>query len=184
VPATTLIPGVLMLLGLIAGLVLVLRPAQGMSNDLEANPLKPRLRATVHTGGEQVVLHLARVLGLAIGRDDVGYGEVYLASSSEERIRFLSRSEIGREFQGELVVRRVRDHSVAEYFLLALPDEQLLHQRVRRLERQIVEGIRSLDSGAQIEGPEERFEAHRVQRHSVQRQAPSFRSRPVTRHGS
>jgi hypothetical protein len=163
VPTITLIPGVFMLLGLIAGLVIVLRPAQSMSNDLEANPLKPRIRATVHTGGEQVVLHLARVLGLAIGRDDVGYGEVYVASSSEERVRFVSRSEIGREFQGELVVRRVRDASVAEYFLMALPDDQLLHQRVRRLERQIAEGIRSLDPSAQIDGPEERPHASAMQ---------------------
>jgi hypothetical protein len=163
VPTITLIPGVLMILGLIAGLVLVLRPSQRMSNDLEANPLKPRIRATVHTGGEQLVLHLARVLGIAIGRDDVGYGEVYVASSSEERIRFVSRSEIGREFQGELVVRRSRDHSLAEYFLMALPDDQLLHQRVRRLERQIAEGIRSLDPGAQIDGPEERSQAGAVQ---------------------
>ena len=168
-PTITLIPGVLMLLGLVAGLVLVLRPAQGVSNDLEANPLKPRLRATVHTGGEQLVLHLARVLGIAIGRDDVGYGEVYVASSSEDRIRFVSRSEIGREFQGELVVRRVRDHSVAEYFLLALPDDQQLHQRVRRLERQISEGVRSLDPSAQIEGPEQRTEAR-----AMQGRTPSF----------
>jgi hypothetical protein len=163
VPTITLVPGVLMLLGLIAGLVLVLRPSNGMSSDLEANPLRPRLRATVHTGSEQVVLHMARVLGLAIGRDDVGYGEVYVASSSEDRIRFLSRSEIGREFQGELVVRRVRDHSVAEYFLLALPDDQLLHQRVRRLERQIAEGVHSLDPGAQLDGPDERRQARSVQ---------------------
>jgi hypothetical protein len=153
-----------MLLGLVAGLVLVLRPTQGTSDTLEANPLKPRMRATVHTGGEQVVLHLARVLGVAIGRDDVGYGEVYVASSSEDRIRFLSRSEIGREFQGELVVRRSRDASIAEYFLLALPDEQQLHQRVRRLERQIAEGIRSLDPAAQIDGPEERQKARGLQR--------------------
>jgi hypothetical protein len=169
VPTITLVPGVLMLLGLVAGLVLVLRPAHGVSADLEANPLKPRLRATVHTGGEQLVLHLARVLGIAIGRDDVGYGEVYVASSSEDRIKFVSRSEIGREFQGELVVRRVRDASVAEYFLLALPDDQQLHQRVRRLERQIVDGVRSLDAGAQIEGPDERTEAR-----GMQHQSPSF----------
>src|SRR3954453_19667711 len=105
-----------MLLGLLAGLVLVLRPTEGVSADLEANPLKPRLRATVHTGGEQLGLHRARVLGVAVGRDDGGYGEVYVASSSVDRIKFVSRSEIGREFQGELVVRRVRDTSVAEYF--------------------------------------------------------------------
>jgi hypothetical protein len=159
-----------MLLGLIAGLVLVLRPTGRSGDDLEANPLKPRLRATVHTGGEQVVLHLARVLGIAIGRDDVGYGEVYVASSSEDRIRFLSRSEIGREFQGELVVRRVRDASVAEYFLLALPDEQQLHQRVRRLERQIADGIRSLDPSAQIDAPEELQQ----RRGSMQGRTPSF----------
>jgi ethanolamine ammonia-lyase small subunit len=109
------------------------------------------------------------VLGLAIGRDDVGYGEVYVASSSEDRIRFLSRSEIGREFQGELVVRRVRDHSVAEYFLLALPDDQLLHQRVRRLERQIAEGVRALDPSAQLEGLEER-----QKNRAVQGRTPSF----------
>jgi hypothetical protein len=169
VPTITLVPGVLMLLGLVAGLVLVLRPGHRVSPGLEANPLKPRLRATVHTGGEQLVLHLARVLGIAIGRDDVGYGEVYVASSSEDRIRFLSRSEIGREFQGELVVRRVRDTSVAEYFLLALPDDQQLHQRVRRLERQIAEGIRGLDPAAQIDGPDER-----PQRNAVQGRTPSF----------
>jgi hypothetical protein len=170
VPTITLVPGVLMLLGLIAGLVLVLRPSGRSGDDLEANPLKPRLRATVHTGGEQLVLHLARVLGIAIGRDDVGYGEVYVASSSEDRIRFLSRSEIGREFQGELVVRRARDASVAEYFLLALPDEQQLHQRVRRLERQIADGIRSLDPSAQIDAPEERQQS----RGSTQGRTPSF----------
>lgn len=146
-----LIPGVLMLLGLVAGLVLVLRPARTEQAALEANPLKPRIHADVRVGSEQLVLHLARVLGLAIGRDDVGYGEVYVASSSEDRIRFLSRSEIGREFQGELVVRRVRDGSVAEYFLLALPDDQQLHQRVRRLEQQIVDGVLALDPQAQLE---------------------------------
>lgn len=171
-PTVTLIPGVLMLVGLIAGLVLVLRPARQPGNDLEANPLRPRLRATVHTGGEQLVLHLARVLGIAIGRDDVGYGEVYVASSSEDRIRFLSRSEIGREFQGELVVRRVRDSSVAEYFLLALPDEQQLHQRVRRLERQIVDGIRSLDPHAQIDAPDVLRPQQRMQ--APQGRTPSF----------
>jgi hypothetical protein len=164
VPAITLVPGVLMLLGLIAGVVLVLRPSQRMSgSDLEANPLRPRLRATVHTGPEQLVLHLARVLGVAIGRDDVGYGEVYVASSSEDRIRFVSRSEIGREFQGELVVRRVRDGSVAEYFLLALPDDQQLHERVSRLERQIAEGVQALDPAAQLEGPERHREAGLLQ---------------------
>ncbi len=173
-PTITLIPGVLMLLGLIAGLVLVLRPARQQGDRLEANPLKPRLRATVHTGGEQLVLHLARVLGVAIGRDDVGYGEVYVASSSEDRIRFLSRSEIGREFQGELVVRRVRDNSVAEYFLLALPDEQQLHQRVRRLERQIADGIRSLDPEAQIDVAEARQQSTSVQRSGSQGRTPGF----------
>jgi hypothetical protein len=174
VPTITLVPGVLMLLGLIAGLVLVLRPTQRTSRGLEANPLKPRLRATVHTGGEQLVLHLARVLGIAIGRDDVGYGEVYVASSSEDRIRFLSRSEIGREFQGELVVRRSRDSSVAEYFLLALPDDQQLHQRVRRLERQIADGIRSLDPGAVIDGPQEFQQTRSVQASRSQGRTPMF----------
>jgi len=178
VPTITLIPGVLMLLGLVAGLVLVLRPGRRSGSDLEANPLKPRLRATVHAGGEQLVLHLARVLGIAIGRDDVGYGEVYVASSSEDRIRFVSRSEIGREFQGELVVRRVRDHSVADYFLLALPDDQQLHQRVRRLERQIVDGIRSLDPSAQIDEAELRHRAQQSVQNRSQGRTPSLPGMP------
>jgi hypothetical protein len=171
VQTITLVPGVLMLLGLAVGLALVLRPARTEQVALEANPLQPRLRAEVHTGGEQLVLHLARVLGIAIGRDDVGYGEVYVASSSEDRIRFVSRSEIGREFQGELVVRRIRDGSVAEYFLLALPDDQVLHQSVRRLEQQIVEGVQTLDPTARIE----RVEA-RVKSREMANRSPGFPS--------
>ena len=166
----TLIPGVLMLLGLVVGLVLVLRPAYAEQPALEANPLQPRLRAEVHTGGEQLVLHLARVLGIAIGRDDVGYGEVYVASSSEDRIRFVSRSEIGREFQGELVVRRIRDGSIAEYFLLALPDDQQLHQRVRALEQQIVDAIATLDPDAHVSRVEARQASRQMSR------APGFPS--------
>jgi hypothetical protein len=144
------LPTLLLAAAVLVGLVLLLRPRLKNASTLEADPLSPRISADVRSGEEQVMIRLTRSLTIAVGRDQVGYGEIYVVSSTDDVIKLASRSEIGRGFDGEIRLHRGRRGTVAEYFLLRLPDDETLHARVLRLERQIAEALRGMDDEAEV----------------------------------
>ena len=141
------------------------------------DPYSPRISAEVHTGEEQVMIHLARSLRVAMGRDQVGYGEIYVVSSSGGVIRLASRSEIGRGFEGEIRVRPARRGTLAEYFVLRLPGDESLHSRVLRLDRQIADALHGIDPQAEVrmyaEQPEQRNREPRACRRCRSADRPS-----------
>ncbi len=145
-----LLPGLLVLVGVLVGLVLLLRPTLMRSPNLEVDSYSPRISAEVHTGEEQVLIHLAQALRVAMGRDQVAYGEIYVASSSDGIIRLASRSEIGRGFEGEIRVQPARRGTLAEYFVLRLPADESLHPVVLRLDRRIADALRAIDPHADV----------------------------------
>ncbi len=145
-----LFPALLVAVGIVVGLFFLLRPAMMSASELEADPLSPRISAEVRTGEEQVMIHLARSLAVAMGRDQVGYGEIYVAWSADGLIKLASRSEIGRGFDGEIRIQRGRRGTVVEYFVLRLPGDEAVHARVLRLDRQISDGLRAIDPHAEI----------------------------------
>lgn len=145
-----LLIGVLALAGVVVGVALVARQSGPRTQALEANPMAPRLSAEVHAGEEQVLIHLARSLALPTSRDDVGYGEIYIAGSAGMTMKLASRSEIGRGFDAEVRVHRTRRASVAEYFILRLPGDDTLHQRIAGLDDRIAQAITVLDPQAQV----------------------------------
>ena len=145
-----LLPGLLVLVAVLVGLVLLLRPALMRAPHVEVDPYSPRISAEVHTGEEQVMIHLARSLRVAMGRDQVGYGEIYVVSSSGGVIKLASRSEIGRGFEGEIRVQPARRGTLAEYFVLRLPGDESLHSRVLRLDRQIADALHGIDPQAEV----------------------------------
>ena len=123
-----LLPGLLVLVAVLVGLVLLLRPDPDARHRISrSTPYSPRISAEVHTGEEQVMIHLAQALRVAMGRDQVAYGEIYVVSSSDGIIRLASRSEIGRGFEGEIRVQPARRGTLAEYFVLRLPADESLH---------------------------------------------------------
>lgn len=140
----------LVLAGVVGGVTVVLRGNGAAAGGLEADPMSPRLSADVHAGEEQVLIHLARSLGLPAGRDDVGYGEVYIAGSAGSSLRLASRSEIGRGFDGEIRVRRTRRSSVLEYFVLRVPGDERVLGVIASLDDRIVGAVRRLDPAAQV----------------------------------
>jgi len=111
------LPGLLVLVGVLAGGFVLLRPGLMTAPHLEADSLSPRISAEVRAGEEQVMIQLARSISVAVGRDQVGYGEIYVVSSADGRIKLASRSEIGRGFDGEIRLTRGRRGTVAEYFV-------------------------------------------------------------------
>jgi len=145
-----LLPALLVALAVAVGLVLLLRPALLTTPPLEADPASPRISAEVRSGEEQVMIHVARSLSVAVGPDQVGYGEIYVVSSTDGLIRLASRSEIGRGFDGEIRLQRGRRGTVVEYFVLRLPGDESLHARVLRLDRQIADALRALDPQADV----------------------------------
>lgn len=136
--------------GAVAGVVWVARRATERPGALEANPMVPRVSAEVHAGEEQALIHIARALRLPPERDDVAYGEMYVAGSAGMTMKIASRSEIGRGFDAEVRVRRTRRASVVEYFVLRLPGDESLHERIVALEDRIADALRSLDPQAQV----------------------------------
>jgi hypothetical protein len=136
--------------GAVSGVVAVARRSTERSTRLEANPMVPRVSAEVHAGEEQVLIHLARSLTLPSDRDDVGYGEIYLAGSAGMTMKIASRSEIGRGFDAEIRVHRTRRASLAEYTILQLPGDESLHDRIAALDGQIVHALQTLDPQAQV----------------------------------
>ena len=150
---------VLVLLALLAvagatvGVVVVLRRGAERSSRLEADPVSPRVSAEVHAGQEQVLIHLARSLTLPSDRDDVAYGEIYIAGSAGMTLRLASRSEIGRGFEAEVRVRRTRRASLAEYYILRLPGDEALHARIAGLDDQIAHALHALDPEAHVRRP-------------------------------
>jgi hypothetical protein len=150
---------VLVLLALFAvagatiGVVAIVRRGAERPSALEADPLRPRVSAEVHAGEEQVLIHLARSLTLSSDRDDVAYGEIYIAGSAGTTITLASRSEIGRGFDAEVRVHRARRVSLAEYYILRLPGDEALHARIAALDDQIADALRTLDPGAHVRRP-------------------------------
>lgn len=148
---TAIVLGLLLVLaGIVAALVIVLRATMRRPTPLEPNTMTPRVTAEVRAGEEQVLLHLVRALPIAAGRDQVAYGEIYVASSTNNVLRLASRSEIGRGFAGELRVHRERERSKVEYFVHALPGDEGVRENVQRLEAQIAAVLRTIDSGARV----------------------------------
>jgi len=145
-----LLPGLLVLAGILVGLFVLLRPALLSAPQLEADPLSPRISAEVHSGEEQVMIHLARSLAVAMGRDQVGYGEIYVTSSADGVIKLASRSEIGRGFDGEIRIRRGSRGTLAEYYVLRLPGDEAVQARVMRLDRQLTDALHTIDPHAEI----------------------------------
>jgi hypothetical protein len=145
-----LLLGALAVVGALAGVGVVLRHGADPAGGLEANPMSPRVTAEVRAGEEQVLIHLARSLTLPSGRDDVGYGEIYIAGSAGMTMKLASRSEIGRGFDGEVRVHRTKRASMAEYYILQLPGDETLHGRIAALDDQIANALVSLDPKAQV----------------------------------
>ncbi len=148
-----LLLAVLALVGATAGVVAVVRRGAERSSPLEANPMSPRVSAEVHAGEEQVLIHLARSLTLPSDRDDVAYGEIYIAGSAGMTMKLASRSEIGRGFDAEVRVHRTRRASLAEYYILRLPGDEALHDRIVDLDDQIARALRALDPEAHVRRP-------------------------------
>lgn len=147
-----LVLAVVAVIGATVGVALALR-RDGPAAQLEANPMSPRVSAEVHAGEEQVLIHVARFLSLPSGRDEVGYGEIYIAASAGMTMRIASRSELGRGFEGEVRVHRTRRASIAEYSILQLPGDESLHARILALDDQIASALTSIDPEAQVRRP-------------------------------
>jgi hypothetical protein len=145
-----LLPVLLVAAAVLLGLVLVLRPALMTARHIEADPVFPRISAELHSGEEQVMIQVARSLSVAMGPEQTGYGEIYVASSAENVIKLASRSEIGRGFDGEIRLQRGRRGTLAEYFVLRLPGDETLHPRVLRLDGQIADALRRIDPQAEV----------------------------------
>jgi hypothetical protein len=142
--------GALAVVGAATGIVLVARQGLQQGALLEADSMTPRVVAEVRAGEEQVLIHLARSLTLPSGREDVAYGEIYIAGSAGMTMRLASRSEIGRGFEGEVRVHRTRRASMAEYYILRLPGDETLHPRIAALDDEIAHAFTTLDPHAQI----------------------------------
>lgn len=136
--------------GSVVGVAAVVRRAAERSVRLEANPMSPRVSAEVHAGEEQVLIHVARTLQLPSDRDDVGYGEIYIAGSAGMTLKLASRSEIGRGFDAEVRVHRTRRASLAEYYILRMPGDEALHDSIASLDARIAHSLRSLDPEARV----------------------------------
>lgn len=149
----TMVPilvGLLVVAGAATAVVIVVRRGARRSVRLEANPMSPRVSAEVHAGEEQVLIHLARSLTLPSDRDDVGYGEIYIAGSAGMTLKLASRSEIGRGFDAEVRVQRTRRASLAEYYILRLPGDESLHDGIAALDQQIAHALHTLDPEARV----------------------------------
>ncbi|MFD1722842.1 hypothetical protein [Amnibacterium endophyticum] len=142
----------LLLVGAVATVVLIARASRPVAQvRLEANPMVARVTGEVHAGEEQTLIHLARTLGLPSGREDVAYGQIYLAGSAGTTMRLATRSEIGRGFDGEVRVRRTRRSSVVEYFVLRVPGDEAVLRRIEELDDRIADALVALDPHAQVQ---------------------------------
>jgi hypothetical protein len=112
--------------------------------------MSPRVSAEVHAGEEQVLIHVARSLRLPSDRDDVAYGEIYIAGSAGMTLKLASRSEIGRGFDAEVRVHRTRRASLAEYYILRLPGDESLYTEIASLDDRIAQSFRVLDPDARF----------------------------------
>jgi hypothetical protein len=145
-----LVLGALAVLGALVGVGIVLRQTAGSAAALEANSMVPRVSAEVRAGEEQVLIHLARSLALPSGRDEVGYGEIYIAGSAGMTMKLASRSEIGRGFDGEVRVHRAKRASIAEYYILRLPGDETVLADIAALDERLVTALRTIDPQAQV----------------------------------
>jgi hypothetical protein len=143
---------VLLVCVIAAGLVVIVRSRANRENQFDE--AVPRVSATVGTGGEQIIVYLARVLGVARTVDEAEYGHVYIADSSENGIVFATRSEIGRGFAADLTVRRAPHGSQVEYTVRSLPGDDTVAAEVTSLETHIATALKSLDPAAEIRMPE------------------------------
>lgn len=145
---------VLAIAGITAGLVALLPSRLLTSDRVEADPLEPRLRVEVRVGAEQTVIHLAREMGVALRRDDVGYGGLYITGSSDSHLGLASRSEVGRSFEGEIRLLRRPAHTLVEYYIYLLPDGgEELTASLQHLDDSIVRVLRRLDAGIVVRHP-------------------------------
>jgi hypothetical protein len=141
---------VLAVAGAIAGVAAVVGRA-GRGARIEADPTSPRVSAEVHAGEEQVLIHVARSLRLPSDRDDVGYGEIYIAGSAGMTLKLASRSEIGRGFDAEVRVHRTRRASLAEYYILRLPGDESLLTEIAALDDRIAHAFQAIDPQARVQ---------------------------------
>lgn len=141
---------VLAVAGALTGVAAVVRRGARSAMRLEANPTSPRVSAEVHAGEEQVLIHVARSLRLPSDRDDVGYGEIYIAGSAGMTLKLASRSEIGRGFDAEVRVHRTRRASLAEYYILRLPGDESLYADIASLDDRIAQAFRVIDPQAHV----------------------------------
>ncbi|MGT2427057.1 hypothetical protein [Amnibacterium kyonggiense] len=139
--------------GGVFGVAAVLRRGAERTTRLEADPTTPRVAAEVHAGEEQVLIHLARALALPSDRDDVVYGQIYIAGSAGMTLKLASRSEIGRGFDAEVRVQRTRRASLAEYYVLRLPGDESLHDGIVDLDGRIADALHGLDPEAHVRRP-------------------------------
>jgi len=109
-----------------------------------------RVRADVHTGVEQALVGIARALALVGQPGDAAYGQMYLQQTAEGVLTVGSRSEIGRGFRAQIVVRRGRSTSQVLYAILRLPGDDSLHAAVLQFELLLIEAIRRLDPNADV----------------------------------
>jgi hypothetical protein len=137
--------------GAIIGVAAILRRAR-RGTQIEANPMSPRVSAEVHAGEEQVLIHVARSLRMPSDRDDVAYGQIYIAGSAGMTLKLASRSEIGRGFDAEVRVHRTRRASLAEYYILRLPGDESLYAEIASLDERIALAFRTLDPEARVHG--------------------------------
>ena len=85
-------------------------------------------------------------------------------------MRFATRSEIGRGYEAEMTIRRSRHRSTVEYFVLRLPGDEAVYERLVVFERQVVEALTVLDPRAEIRAASSTTTA-RARRLPVLRQA-------------
>jgi hypothetical protein len=137
--------------GITAGLATILSPRLLPAKRPVTDPLAPLLQVRVRAGSEQVVIALGRGLSIARRREDVGYGELYLAESSDSHLVIASRSEIGRSFEGEVQLRRLPSSTVVEYFIHSMPlGGPHLESAVLLLERDLLAVLTRLDPAIEV----------------------------------
>ena len=138
--------GVVLLAGAsgIAGVVALLprRPGEGVAVDAPV----PRTRLFVRANADRIGLAIARETGIAVRREDAGYGHIYIADAASTRLLLRSRSEIGRSFEGEIRMIRRPSYTVVDYHIHAVPDggDSLL-TAIQHFDRALVEALRRID---------------------------------------
>lgn len=109
-----------------------------------------RVTAEVHTGWEQTLIGLIRELQLPRTAQDLGYGSLYLESSTEHRMFVRTRSEIGRGFLGAIDIVPRRGPTHLTYAILRLPGDEQLQGQVLDFELRLISALRRVDPGVSV----------------------------------